>query len=145
MSGTPRRHAYLLQREDDEAAAAAALDDNRQELWVDGAEGGVPGRLGDPDVIVALLLFGRLTIHVPKLTAAHPERHGCRRTRRLSHTHPSNLGTASQTHICSIYAAYTTYTLSGDKQTQIFYHNTVKQVSRIPTHFSVKPSLMLNI
>ena len=29
-------------------------------------------------------------------------------------------------------------TLSGDKQTQMFYHNTVKQASRIPTWFSVK-------
>ena len=35
-------------------------------------------------------------------------------------------------------------TLSGDKQTQMFHHNTVKQESRIPTRFSVKSSLMLN-
>ena len=35
-------------------------------------------------------------------------------------------------------------TLSGDEQAPMLYHNTVKQVSRIPTCFSVKSSLMRN-
>ena len=46
---------------------------------------------------------------------------------------------AEHTHVKKVFQ-----TLSGDKQTQMFYHDTVKQVSRIPTCFSVKSSLMLN-
>ena len=35
-------HTHLFERKHDEAAAAAALDDNGQELRVDGTEGGIP-------------------------------------------------------------------------------------------------------
>lgn len=61
----------LRDGQDQERSSAAGLNDDRQELWVDGAEGAVPRHLGDPDVIVALLRLDVLAKDVAKLALPH--------------------------------------------------------------------------
>lgn len=61
----------LRDGQDQERSSAAGLHDDRQELWVDGAEGAVPRHLGDPDVIVALLRLDVLAKDVAKLALPH--------------------------------------------------------------------------
>ena len=50
--------ADFLQRENQKGSASTGLNDDGQELGVDGAEGRVPGGLGHSDVVVALLALG---------------------------------------------------------------------------------------
>lgn len=56
---------------DQERSSAAGFDDDRQELWVDGAEGAVPRHLGNADVVIALLGLDRLAKDVAKLALPH--------------------------------------------------------------------------
>lgn len=61
----------LREGQDQERTSTAGFNDDRQELWVDGAEGAVPRHLGDTDVIVGLLSLDRLAKDVAKLTLPH--------------------------------------------------------------------------
>lgn len=61
----------LGERQDQEGPASARFHDDRQELWVDGAEGAVPRHLGHPDVIVRLLGLDRLAEDVAELALPH--------------------------------------------------------------------------
>lgn len=72
-----KRQSYLIVRKDDEGTATGRLDDDGEELGVDRAERGVPGRLGHPDVVVALFPLERGAVHVAELAGAHTERHVC--------------------------------------------------------------------
>lgn len=66
--------------QDQERSSSAGLNDDRQELWVDGAEGAVPRHLGDADVIVGLLGLNCLAEDVAKLALSHnAATHGCRK------------------------------------------------------------------
>ncbi len=44
----------LFQRQDEEGTTAFGLKNHGDVLGVNGAEGGVPGILGEPDTIIAL-------------------------------------------------------------------------------------------
>lgn len=60
----------------DEGAAAGALDDDGEELGIDGAKGRVPRTLRHPYVVVALLPFQGLAVDVSEFRRAHhTERH----------------------------------------------------------------------
>lgn len=61
----------LGERQDQEGPASAGFHDDRQELWVDSAEGAVPRHLGHPDVIVRLLGLDRLAEDVAELALPH--------------------------------------------------------------------------
>lgn len=64
--------------QDQEGPSSAGFNDDRQELWVDGAEGAVPRHLGDADVIVGLLGLDRLAEDVAELALPHDAAtHGC--------------------------------------------------------------------
>lgn len=66
--------------QDQERSSSAGFNDDRQELWVDGAEGTVPRHLGDADVIVGLLGLDRLAEDVAELALPHnAATHGCGR------------------------------------------------------------------
>ena len=61
---------------DEEGAPAAGLDDDCEELWVDGAERRVPAPLRYPDVVEALLSLEVGPVDVAELGGAdHAERH----------------------------------------------------------------------
>lgn len=69
-----------MQRQDQEGTAAAGLDDNGDELGVDGAEGAIPCDSGDADVIVALVVSHRLAEDVAELALSHNSpQHVCQR------------------------------------------------------------------
>lgn len=61
----------LNQGQYQECSSAAGFNDDRQELWVDGAEGAVPRHLGNTNVIVTLLSLDRLAKDVAKLALPH--------------------------------------------------------------------------
>ena len=63
--------ARLLDGQHEEGAAAGRLGHDRYELGIDAAEGRVPARLGDANVVVAVLLLQRLAVHVTELGIAH--------------------------------------------------------------------------
>lgn len=70
--------AHLVMRQDDEGTAAGRLHDDGEELGIHRAERGIPGGLGDPDIVVALLALQGSPVHVAKLARAHhAERHVC--------------------------------------------------------------------
>ncbi len=61
----------LREGQDQERSTSAGFNDDRQELWVDGAEGAVPCHLGNADVIVSLLSLDHLAEDVAKLALPH--------------------------------------------------------------------------
>lgn len=61
----------LREGQHQERPSSAGFDDDRQELWVDGAEGAVPRHLGNANVIVALLSLHRLAEDMAKLALPH--------------------------------------------------------------------------
>lgn len=61
----------LWDRQDQKGSTSAGLNDDSQELWINGAEGTVPRHLGDTDVVVALLSLDRLAEDMAKLTLPH--------------------------------------------------------------------------
>lgn len=70
--------ADLGDGQDQKRSSPAGFHDDRQELWVDGAEGAVPRHLGDADVIVGLLGLDCLAEDVAKLALPHDAAtHGC--------------------------------------------------------------------
>lgn len=70
----------LRDGQDQECSSSTGLDDHRQELWVDRAEGTVPRHLGNTNVIVSLLGLDRLAEDVAKLALPHnAATHGCGR------------------------------------------------------------------
>lgn len=60
-----------MQRQHHEGSPTAGVHDHGHKLGVNGAEVAVPGHLGDPDVIVALVSFHGLAEDVPELTGPH--------------------------------------------------------------------------
>lgn len=73
-----RESSHLIVRQDDEGTAARRLHDDGKELGIDRAERRVPGGLGHPNVVVALLALQGSSVHVAKLAGAHhAERHVC--------------------------------------------------------------------
>lgn len=61
------KRRYLVEREDKEGSAPAGFHNDGNELGVDRTEGAVPGDPGHPDVIVALVVLGRLAKDVSEL------------------------------------------------------------------------------
>ena len=59
-----------VQGNDEEAPTAADLDDDRQELWVDGAKVGVEGVPGDLDIVITLVPLHGGAVHVTELGTA---------------------------------------------------------------------------
>lgn len=66
---------YLAERKDQEGSSPAGFHDDGHELGVDGTEGAVPGDPGHPDVVVALVILGRLAEDVSKLTDSDARLH----------------------------------------------------------------------
>ena len=67
---------YLTVGHHEEGSSSTGLHNHSEELGVDSAEGGVPGGLGDPDVVIALLPFGVGAKNMPKLRLTnHTKRH----------------------------------------------------------------------
>lgn len=67
----------LGDRDDQKGSTSSGLDNDCQKLGVDTAECRVPGRLGDTDVVIALLSFPIGAKDVAKLALSHhSERHG---------------------------------------------------------------------
>lgn len=67
---------HLAQGQDNESSSTAGIHNHGHKLGVDRAEVAVPGHLGDPDVIIALVRLHPLAEDVAKLTAPdHLPRH----------------------------------------------------------------------
>lgn len=66
---------YLVEREDEEGSTTAGFHDDGHELGVDGTKGAVPGHPGHPDVIVALVVLGRLAKDVSELADSNAPLH----------------------------------------------------------------------
>lgn len=58
---------YLVERKDKEGSTPTGFHDDGHELGVNGTEGAVPGDPGYPNVIVALVVLGRLAEDVSEL------------------------------------------------------------------------------
>lgn len=67
---------HLAQGQDDESSSTAGIHNHGHKFGVDRAEVAVPGHLGDPDVIVALVRLYRLAKNMAELTGPdHLPRH----------------------------------------------------------------------
>ena len=59
-----------------ESSTTSGLHDDSEEFGVDATEGGIPGGLGDPNIVIALLTLAIGTKHMSKLRLTnHTERH----------------------------------------------------------------------
>lgn len=69
--------AHLVQRKNNECSSTTGIHYHGYKLGVDGAEVAVPGHLGNPDVIIALVCLYRLAEDMAKFTGPnHPWGHG---------------------------------------------------------------------
>lgn len=67
---------HLAQGQDNKSSSTTGIHNHGHKLGVDGAEVAVPGHLGDPDVIIALVCLDRLAKDVAELTGPdHLPRH----------------------------------------------------------------------
>lgn len=74
---------HLAQGQDNKSSSTTGIHNHGHKLGVDGAEVAVPGHLGDPDVIIALVCLHRLAKDVAELTGPdHLPRHDDLRRRR---------------------------------------------------------------
>lgn len=61
------KRRYLVERENQEGSTPAGFHNDGHELGVDGTKGAVPGHPGHTDVIVALVVLGRLAEDMSEL------------------------------------------------------------------------------
>ena len=59
---------HLAQRQHNESSSSTGVHDHGHKFGIDGTEVAVPGHLGDPDVIVALVRLQPLAKDVAELT-----------------------------------------------------------------------------
>lgn len=73
---------YLVQREHKERPAPTRFYDYGNKSGIDSAKGTIPGHSRNPDVIVTLVIFHRLSKYMPKLALSYHSPHCvCRRAK----------------------------------------------------------------
>lgn len=80
---------YLVQREHKERSSPTSFYDYGDKSGIDSAKGTIPGHSRNPDIIVTLVIFYRLSKHMPKLALPYHSPHRvCGRTKIMLKSSP---------------------------------------------------------